>query len=326
MTLSDFPDRLLLGPFGVEPPEGAEPLSPDAASARIDGWFASGRSDWLSLALVANLLERTHIEATGQRQGALRSELLTSLRAGRLRLFAQRLAPPVAPEPLQEPLPAPRQTPVVPSARAATTTFLVKWVDELGVPLSDLRVLFSISGGIHTRTADEDGVARFLDVGGSNFAFVEAVDTASVREAVRDRWDRVREGTVLTDEAALVQPLLRNLKSVPLEAEQMVVISVQPYVSRQRLVGGHFDTSKCFLLPQGLPGIRAIVQCYETDPTAKLLIVGHTDRAGAPDINDPLSLERAQALRDYLSDNVDGGFVGMLAKMPRSDGVQRRIN
>jgi outer membrane protein OmpA-like peptidoglycan-associated protein len=37
-----------------------------------------------------------------------------------------------------------------------------------------------------------------------------------------------------------------------------------------------------------------------------MLVVGHTDTAGKPSFNDPLSLERAESLKDYLTDNVDG--------------------
>lgn len=302
VLLIDFPDELLLGPFSEEAPSGGRLLSPHAASARIDGWFSSGRADWftLSLSLVARLLERTHAETI-----AVRNELCASLRSGSLRLFFRRMAPPVAPVPRDEAPPASKHS-VNPSPRPTATTFLVKLVDELGVPLSDIEVLFSVSGSNHARAVDGEGVARFVDAGGSNFAFAGAVDMSSVRASLRERWDQIREGTVLTDQEALVQPLRRNVENVSLEAEQLLVISVQPYVSRERLIGGHFDTSKCFLLPQGMHGVRAIVASYDDDPAAKLLIVGHTDRAGTPGLNDPLSLERAQALKDYLTDSVDG--------------------
>lgn len=216
------------------------------------------------------------------------------------------MAPPIAPAPTRERTPAPKPRSLAPSARPAATTFLVKWVDEIGVPLADIDVQFSISGSNSARAVDNDGVARFVDEGGSNFAIAEAVDMSSVRASLRERWDQIRDGTVLTDQEALVQPLRGVPNGVSLEAGRQLVISVQPYVSRQRLIGGHFDTSKCFLLPQGMQGVRAIVASYGDDPGAKLLIVGHTDRAGIPAINDPLSLERAQALKDYLTDNVEG--------------------
>ena len=37
----------------------------------------------------------------------------------------------------------------------------------------------------------------------------------------------------------------------------------------------------------------------------KILVVGHTDRSGEPRYNDPLSLERADAVAAFLIDDVD---------------------
>jgi outer membrane protein OmpA-like peptidoglycan-associated protein len=37
------------------------------------------------------------------------------------------------------------------------------------------------------------------------------------------------------------------------------------------------------------------------DPNVRLTIVGHTDSTGSDRINNPLSIERAQSVRDYLA-------------------------
>ncbi len=44
---------------------------------------------------------------------------------------------------------------------------------------------------------------------------------------------------------------------------------------RVRLVGMLFDANKCFLLPQGLPGIKTIIDMNKKEPKAEVLIVGH---------------------------------------------------
>ncbi len=75
---------------------------------------------------------------------------------------------------------------------------------------------------------------------------------------------------------------------------------------RVRLAGMFFETSKCFLLPVAIPGMRRVVQTHEEHPDAKILIVGHTDTSGEEEYNLKLSLERAQAVLDYLQDNADG--------------------
>ncbi|MEO5730748.1 MAG: amidase domain-containing protein [Byssovorax sp.] len=130
----------------------------------------------------------------------------------------------------------------------------------------------------------------------------------AVREAVRTRWSTIREGELITEADAKVLQLRQNvIRDVQLQANELRIISVQPHVARTRLLGGgFFDVSKSFLLPNGLDGIRAIVASYNQEPNARLLIVGHTDTAGRPDDNDLLSLERACALKDYLTDNAEG--------------------
>ncbi len=199
-----------------------------------------------------------------------------------------------------------RPVPPAPADDVTPTGFLVKWVDEIGVPIDGLDVVLSISGRRQTAKTGGDGLARFVDPGGSSFAFAEAVTVDAVREAVRPRWDAIRKGDLLTEADALLFQLQGRDETFQLVADEQQTISVRPFVSRQRLVGGYFDTSKSFILPHGLQGIRAIVGEYGTWKVAKLLIVGHTDTAGAPAYNDPLSTERAESLKDYLTDNVDG--------------------
>lgn len=63
------------------------------------------------------------------------------------------------------------------------------------------------------------------------------------------------------------------------------------------------DSSNC---DDGRPcTIKQIRYIYAQNDPSELLIVGHTDTTAEPDINDPLSKERANSLRDYLTDNVD---------------------
>jgi outer membrane protein OmpA-like peptidoglycan-associated protein len=78
-----------------------------------------------------------------------------------------------------------------------------------------------------------------------------------------------------------------------------------PKPKRVRLIGMSFDTSKSFILPDAMNGIKGMVNVYNRYPESELLIVGHTDTAGTPDYNDPLSLERAEAVSAYLRDDVD---------------------
>jgi Carboxypeptidase regulatory-like domain len=70
-------------------------------------------------------------------------------------------------------------------------------------------------------------------------------------------------------------------------------------VHRVRLVGMLFDANKCFLLPQGLPGIKSIIEMHEKYKKAEVLIVGHAggdeDFAGSD-----IAFDRAQMLGAFL--------------------------
>ncbi len=102
----------------------------------------------------------------------------------------------------------------------------------------------------------------------------------------------------LTIDSIVTDPI----KLVAGEKYLMTVILNNVYCVR--LIGMHFETNKCFLLPDTMNGIKALIKLYKNVPSAKLLIVGHTDTAGEDDYNLTLSLERADAVKSYLRDEV----------------------
>ncbi len=61
-----------------------------------------------------------------------------------------------------------------------------------------------------------------------------------------------------------------------------------------------FDTGSAAIKPP----LRAVLDPFagslRDDPGARLTIVGHTDNTGSEAVNNPLSIERAQSVRDYL--------------------------
>ena len=54
-----------------------------------------------------------------------------------------------------------------------------------------------------------------------------------------------------------------------------------------------------------MKGIRALIDIYHQYSDSELLIVGHTDRSGQPSYNDPLSVERADSVAAFVTDDVD---------------------
>lgn len=59
-----------------------------------------------------------------------------------------------------------------------------------------------------------------------------------------------------------------------------------------------FDSGRADVKPQMRPVLDEIGR--NLDPNVRVTIVGHTDSTGSDAINDPLSRERAEAVRDYL--------------------------
>ena len=61
-----------------------------------------------------------------------------------------------------------------------------------------------------------------------------------------------------------------------------------------------FDTNSYLIKPELRGVLDPFASSLSGDPSTIVSIVGHTDSTGTPAINNPLSVERAQSVRDYL--------------------------
>ncbi len=86
---------------------------------------------------------------------------------------------------------------------------------------------------------------------------------------------------------------------------QRRLVGALPRIVKASIGGMLFDKNKSFLLPTALKYLENVRQIYAINNPAELLLVGHTDTTGEADINDPLSLERADNVKAYLEDDVD---------------------
>ncbi len=62
-----------------------------------------------------------------------------------------------------------------------------------------------------------------------------------------------------------------------------------------------FDTGSASIRPQMRTVLDPFAASLKDDPKAQLTIVGHTDSTGSEAVNNPLSVQRAQSVRDYLA-------------------------
>lgn len=94
--------------------------------------------------------------------------------------------------------------------------------------------------------------------------------------------------------------------------EHTVVVE-RPGTTCVRMSGMLFPLNKTFLLPAAMEGIRLLAHMYKKLPGAELLAVGHTDTTGNANRNRSLSLQRAEAMIQFITDDVDG-WLGYYSK------------
>jgi outer membrane protein OmpA-like peptidoglycan-associated protein len=94
-------------------------------------------------------------------------------------------------------------------------------------------------------------------------------------------------------------------KGMALAVGSNPVVELPPRVRRAKLSGIHFETNKTFLLPSAMTGIRQLASLYQSFGALSLLVTGHTDTVGDADYNRGLSVERAESIAAYLTDDVD---------------------
>lgn len=70
--------------------------------------------------------------------------------------------------------------------------------------------------------------------------------------------------------------------------------------------GVHFDFDKSDIRPEDYPKLDDVVEVIKRNPGLNIEIQGHTDSIGTPEYNLPLSKRRANAVKNYLVDKVDG--------------------
>lgn len=63
-----------------------------------------------------------------------------------------------------------------------------------------------------------------------------------------------------------------------------------------------FPVNSAAVQPSLRPVLDSFANSLKDDPNTQVRIVGHTDSSGSDAVNNPLSLERAQSVRDYLAD------------------------
>jgi outer membrane protein OmpA-like peptidoglycan-associated protein len=107
----------------------------------------------------------------------------------------------------------------------------------------------------------------------------------------------IAEGTVLARVDVLETAAMNN-RMVVVKADEMQ--QQIDKAGRVALYGILFDFNKTELKPESDAALEQIGKLLEADPSLKLLVVGHTDNAGAFEFNRDLSNRRAASVVDAL--------------------------
>ncbi|MEY5099760.1 MAG: hypothetical protein RJA36_2479 [Pseudomonadota bacterium] len=62
-----------------------------------------------------------------------------------------------------------------------------------------------------------------------------------------------------------------------------------------------FDSGRADIKPNFRPVLDSFAQGLQRNPQAQVRIIGHTDSSGSDAVNNPLSINRAASVRDYLT-------------------------
>lgn len=129
----------------------------------------------------------------------------------------------------------------------------------------------------------------------------------------------MRNGT--TQEATLTEADVRTRYGHLLEAQ-----APRPQSFLLYFVSGS-DNQLTAESAQTLAGLQAYLQ---SRPAPELTVIGHTDRTGSADINNALSLKRAEAVRELIRlagiDVRDVPAIGRGAQEPIASGAQEGLN
>ncbi|TMQ02812.1 MAG: hypothetical protein E6J91_49910, partial [Deltaproteobacteria bacterium] len=151
--------------------------------------------------------------------------------------------------------------------------------------------------GVHFRLRLPDGSVRNGTTGSDGLIHVDHVTTPGAAHLVLPDFDD-EHGTSAGPRTS--GALLYRGGGVDVQVGQRTQVELEPRVYHGRLIGGHFDTDKTFVLPSAMSGIRLLVRFYTEHSGSNVVISGHADTVGDAQYNLCLSDERAAAMAAFL--------------------------
>ncbi len=137
-------------------------------------------------------------------------------------------------------------------------------------------------------------------------------DGETVTHELRKRTAENGEATIKHDpqvkdlDVAIIEkgylPLFRTI-DIPSAAGKPQLLELTPLEKEASfdIHSIHFDFESAKIKPESFPYLNALAEYLKSNPSLRFEIIGHTDLHGTDEFNNKLSLDRAQAVRDYLA-------------------------
>ena len=165
-------------------------------------------------------------------------------------------------------------------------------------PVWAVAITALLLGGCANMSAEQQGTAKGAGIGAASGAVLGAVvggraGTGAVIGGVLgavagNLWSKRMEER----KQAMEQATQGTGVEVSRTADNQLKLNIPNDIS--------FDLNSYAIKPELRSVLDPFANSLREDPQTRLLIVGHTDSSGSPAINNPLSVERAQSVRDYL--------------------------
>ena len=165
-------------------------------------------------------------------------------------------------------------------------------------PVWAVAITALLLGGCANMSAEQQGTAKGAGIGAASGAVLGAVvggraGTGAVIGGVLgavagNLWSKRMEER----KQAMEQATQGTGVEVTRTADNQLKLNIPNDIS--------FDLNSYAIKPELRGVLDPFANSLREDPQTRLLIVGHTDSSGSPAINNPLSVERAQSVRDYL--------------------------
>ena len=163
-----------------------------------------------------------------------------------------------------------------------------------------LAVATAMATGCANMSEREQGTAKGAGIGAAAGAVIGAVTGGrvgtgavvggAVGAVAGNLWSKRMEDR----RQALEQATRGTSVEVSRTADNQLKVNVPNDVS--------FDTGSAAIKPQLRGVLDPFAASLRDDPNTRISIVGHTDNTGSDAVNNPLSLDRARSVRDYLVD------------------------